>query len=160
MTHEKKPCVGWREWIYFPDLGGFFVKAKTDTGARTSALHAYFIEPFDRDGTLWVRFGLHPVQGSTAIELVCEAPVFDRRQVTDSGGHKEERYVIQTRIQINNRELISQLTLTNRDTMRFRMLLGRNTLNHHFTVDPALSFLAGGNSQNPPVLTSEDSIAS
>ncbi|WP_020208109.1 ATP-dependent zinc protease family protein [Gilvimarinus chinensis] len=145
---QKKTCVGWREWVMFPDFGSFHVKAKVDTGAKTSALHAFFVEPFERQDTPWVRFGLHPQQGTSGPEIICEAPVKDRRQVTDSGGHKEDRYVIETALQIASHTFITEMTLTNRESMLFRMLLGRNTLSGHFQVDPELSFLCGGNKES------------
>ena len=150
MQPANKALVGWREWVYFPSLGGFYVKAKTDTGARTSALHACFVEPFEREHNLWIRFGLHPQQGSVAQEIICEAPVKDSRRVTDSGGHCEQRYVIEVPIAVQGQNFSTELTLTNRDSMRFRMLLGRNSLNHRFVVDPAQSFLAGGDVNSPP----------
>ncbi|HEY7884892.1 MAG TPA: RimK/LysX family protein [Cellvibrionaceae bacterium] len=150
MLETNQPTIGWREWIYFPTLGGFYIKAKTDTGARTSALHAFFVESFTHEGKPWVRFGLHPQQLSTEAEIICQAQVKDSRQVTDSGGHREERYVIEVPIVVQGKTLTTEMTLTNRDTMRFRMLLGRNTLNHHFLVNPAKSFLAGGTVDTPP----------
>lgn len=150
MLEESKQLIGWREWVFFPTLGGFYIKAKTDTGAKTSALHAFFVEPFERDQHSWVRFGLHPLQNSTETEIICEAAVKDSRQVTDSGGHREERYVIEVPIVLDGHEFTTEMTLTNRDTMRFRMLLGRNSLNHRCVVDPAQSFLAGGSITSPP----------
>ncbi|MDO3383554.1 ATP-dependent zinc protease family protein [Gilvimarinus algae] len=150
MTSNNKTCVGWREWVMFPDFGQFYVKAKVDTGAKTSALHAFFVEPFSRSGNDWVRFGLHPKQHSNEPEYICESPVLDRRTVTDSGGHKEERYVIETAISIAGNTLLTEMTLTNRETMLFRMLLGRNTLSGHFLVDPELSFLCGGDKTSAP----------
>ena len=142
-AHTGLAAIGWREWLSLPELGIPHLKAKVDTGARTSALHACYLEPFRERGVAMVRFGIHPLQRRTDIVIDCTAAVIDRREVRDSGGHREKRYVIETQAVLGDVAWPLELTLTNRDTMRFRMLLGRSALKKRFMVDPARSYLMG-----------------
>lgn len=126
-----------------PELGIAAVKAKIDTGARTSALHAFQVEPYEEGGVQMVRFALHPLQRRSDVEIFCAAPVVDRRWVSDSGGHREKRWVIKTPIRMGGVEWPVELTLTNRDSMLFRMLLGRTGMGKDFLIRPDASFLLG-----------------
>jgi len=144
MTKNKisdKAIIGWREWCSFPELGIDNIKAKIDTGARTSALHAFNIEEFNIDGQKMVRFKIHPLQKDNDFIVICEAAVIDTREVTDSGGHCEKRFVIETPITIGNQTFSIEATLTDRDTMKFRMLLGRTALESNFVVDSSKSYV-------------------
>ena len=149
-THDKT-TLGWREWVALPELGIAALKAKVDTGARTSTLHAFRMETVEVDGKLRVRFAIHPFQKRTDVVVECEADIVDRREVTDSGGHKELRYVIRTPVHLAGRDIPVEITLTDRDTMKFRMLLGRTTLREGFVVDPGGSYLTGKPKREKPI---------
>lgn len=140
---QKKLIIGWREWLTLPDLGIRAIKAKIDTGARTSALHTFGLLPFEEDGSLKIKFHVHPLQRRKDIEVCCIADVVDRRRVTSSDGQTEKRYVIRTAAALGDVRWPIELTLTNRKTMRFRMLLGRAAMGGLLLVDPAKSYLAG-----------------
>lgn len=141
---KKEPTlIGWREWLSLPELGIKGIKAKIDTGARTSALHAFAVECFSENNRRMVRFGIHPIQKNTRVEKWCAAEVVDEREVSDSGGHREMRYVIYTPISLGGHTWPIEITLTNRDTMKFRMLLGRSAMTEGFLVDPKSSYKMG-----------------
>ena len=137
------PTVGWREWLALPALGIPAVKAKIDTGARSSALHAFDIELFERDHQPMVRFRVHPWQQNNEEEIVAEAPLAGQRLVRNSGGIETLRPVITTDVELAGRRWPIELTLTSRDAMGFRMLLGREAVRRRFLVDPGRSYLAG-----------------
>jgi ribosomal protein S6--L-glutamate ligase len=140
MTPATPLILGWQEWVALPELGLPAIKAKVDTGARTSALHAAFIEPFGAARHPQVRFGVHPIPRRDDVQIVCAARVIDRRQVRSSNGEREIRYVIVTPLRIGERQWGIEVTLTNRDTMSYRMLLGRQAIGQGILVDPASSF--------------------
>lgn len=139
---KPKPfTLGWAEWVALPDLGLPAIKAKVDTGARTSALHAFQIEPFGPAESPMVRFGIHPIPGRTDIVITCSAPAIDQREVTSSNGEREIRCVIATRISIGERTWPIEVTLANRESMAYRMLLGRQAIRGDIQVDPAASYV-------------------
>ncbi|KAA6187721.1 ATP-dependent zinc protease [Thiohalocapsa marina] len=141
--------LGWREWVALPQLGLPAIKAKVDTGARTSALHAFQVETETLDGTEMVCFSVHPLQGRTDLVVRCRAPLLEWRTVSDSGGHRELRCVIASTLHIAGQVWPIELTLTDRDSMRFRMLLGRTALTGRALVDPRSSYLAAGRPAHP-----------
>ena len=144
MAKQKQlMTLGWREWVGLPDLGLPHIKAKVDTGARTSAIHAFALKTYEKDGTERVEFRMHPNQKDLDTVVVCDAAVIDKRVVTDSGGHKEERLVIETILKIGGHEWPIEATLTARDDMLFRMLIGRTAMKGRAVVNPGRSYVVG-----------------
>ena len=138
---HSSTLAGWREWVQLPEIGVPWIKAKLDTGAQTSSLHAHKIKVFERDGEDWVRFRVRPWQRTHEDEVVVECPIADRRRVRSSSGHVQERYVVEMLIILVGREVTAEVTLTNRDQMGFRMLIGREALRQGFDVTSSRSFL-------------------
>jgi hypothetical protein len=139
--HEL-PLIGWREWLALPQLTLPALKVKIDTGARSSSLHVDAIEEYERDGSTWLRFMV--ATGRRAGKAVqCEAPAYDRREVTDSGGHVTSRWFIRTLVRLGGVDWEAEINLTNRRNMLFPMLLGRTALGGRFRVDPSLSYACG-----------------
>ncbi|MXN89910.1 30S ribosomal protein S6--L-glutamate ligase [Flavobacterium sp. Sd200] len=138
-----KVIVGSEEWCAFPDLGIPTIKARVDSGAKTSALHAINITPFEKDGNNWVKFDINPIQNNSKTVIHCQAPLVDKRVVKSSSGFREQRYVIKTQIRVGETNWEAEFTLTNRDSMGFRMLLGREAMSGRLLVDPEQKFLLG-----------------
>ncbi len=132
--------VGWREWVALPELGIERIKAKIDTGARTSALHAWQLERYTERGAPWARLWVHPLQRNTDLSVTVDAPIVDERTVADSGGHRERRIVIASTLDIGAAAWPIEITVTNRDSMLFRMLLGRTAMKGRIVVDPSRSY--------------------
>jgi hypothetical protein len=135
--------IGWKEWVSLPDLKIPAIKAKVDTGARTSALHAMQITPFTRSSTHWVRYVVRPLRRHPEIEIQCESELLDQREVKNSGGQVESRYFIETTIVLGGANWSVALSLTSRDDMLFPMLLGRTTLNDKVIIHPGEKYLTG-----------------
>jgi hypothetical protein len=148
VTPAPKPSVGWREWVALPELGVGFVKAKVDTGARSSSLHAWDIELDETTGE--VRFNVHPLQDDDTTVVPAAALMVEWREVRSSNGDVEMRPVIRTTALVAGEPFAIELTLSNRDEMGFRMLLGRSAIRRRFLVDPGRSFLGGGDRTLPP----------
>ena len=140
---DDRITLGWREWVSLPALGLDRIKAKVDTGARTSALHAFEVREFVEGDRRRVEFKMHPNQRDSDTVVVCVADVIEQRVVRDSGGHDELRWVIATPVSIGRHSWDVELTLTSRDDMLFRMLLGRTAMCGRAIVDPARSYLVG-----------------
>ncbi|MBX2840016.1 MAG: ATP-dependent zinc protease [Gammaproteobacteria bacterium] len=143
MSEVAKQTLGWREWVSMPDLDVPAIKAKIDTGARTSAIHAFDLEPFLRGEEKWIRFKVLPIQNAEDVVRQCEARIVDNRQITDSGGHQQHRVVVETTLILGGITKKIELTLTERSSMMFRLLIGRTALQPEYLVDPAESFLCG-----------------
>jgi hypothetical protein len=152
MSMSSRVVLGWREWVALPGLGVEAIRAKVDSGARSSALHVDAQWRFSDGGAPWVGFRLTPGAGSEVIE--CAAPVCDEREVTDSGGHSTLRVFIRTPLRLAGVERGIDINLTRRHGMTFPMLLGRSAMARIFTVDPARSFLHGRDGPAPPVAPS------
>jgi len=135
--------IGWKEWVSLPDLNIPAIKAKVDTGARTSSLHASHITTVEKASGPWVQFVVHPLRKHPEIDIQCEAKLLDRRNIKDSGGHVENRYVIETDVTLGARNWTVVLTLTDRKDMLFRMLLGRTALGEDFKIYPGRKYLTG-----------------
>jgi len=147
----EKVMLGWREWVALPQLGIERIKAKVDTGARSSALHTFELQTLEENGVAKVRFSIHPFQRNSTKVKHCVADLLDERYVTDSGGHREMRPVIRTTICMGDVLRDIEITLTNRESMKFRMLLGRTAMCGSVTIDPAASYLLGKpDSRHPP----------
>jgi ribosomal protein S6--L-glutamate ligase len=143
MNENKKIIIGSEEWCSFPSLRIPAIKTRVDSGAKTSSLHAYNIKTFMRNNEAWVSFEAHPVQDDRKTVVTCESPIIDRRYVKSSSGNREKRYVISVPMQIGGNIWDIELTLTNRDSMGYRMLLGREAMSGRMLVDPADSFCLG-----------------
>lgn len=135
--------VGWREWVALPQAGVPWVKAKIDTGARSSAIHAFDLEAFEEGGREWVRFSIHPWQRSDEDHVELTLPVLDRREVRSSNGQVEQRYAVGLDVTLAGRTITTVMTLSNRDEMGFRMLIGREALERGFLVDSSQSYAGG-----------------
>ena len=140
-TKNNLPIIGWRENIILPQLGIDYIKVKIDTGARSSALHAFKIQEFRQDNQLMVRFQIHPFQRDNQQVVIAEAKLLEYRQVKSSNGQTQNRPVISTLAQLGSQQWQIELTLTNRDVMGFRMLLGRQALRNRFLINPGKSFM-------------------
>ena len=140
--------IGWREWATLPQLGIHRIKAKVDTGARTSALHAFDLDYFEDSLRLMVHFKAHPRQHDTSLTVEAIAPVLEKRPIRNSGGQTQERPVILTTVSLGQQPWTIELTLTNRDVMGFRLLLGRTAIRQRFLVNPGSSYLMSQLSHN------------
>ncbi|MCL4832594.1 MAG: ATP-dependent zinc protease [Caldilineaceae bacterium] len=144
------PVIGWREWVGLPDFGIETIKAKVDTGARSSSLHAFDLQEFEREGAKWVRFSVHPVQRKNTTTIQIEAPILEYRSVRSSSGRAARRPVVVTNITLLGVTWPVELTLASRDKMGFRMLLGREAFRRRFLVDAGKSYTGGRPKRDKP----------
>jgi len=143
---KTKPVIGWREWIALPELGVDTIKVKVDTGARSSAIHAHQVKMYEQDGQQRVKFIIRPIQHDARVQVHADCPLHEKRSVRSSTGHEQVRPVVITPVTLHGQTFEIELTLTNRDEMGFRMLLGRSAVRRRFLIDPGRSFL----SEDPP----------
>lgn len=142
-TQHPLSAIGWREWVSMPELGIHRIKAKIDTGARSSSLHAFDVKTFFQQDQEFAQFLIHPAQGRDQPEITAVAPILERRMIRSSNGEAESRIVICTTLFLLGQQFPIEITLANRDAMGFRMLIGREALRGRFLVDSNQSFLAG-----------------
>jgi len=150
-TSRKPPVIGWREWVGLPELNIPKIKAKIDTGASTSSLHAFQVDEFEKEDQKWVRIFVHPIQRDTDYVVEVEAPVLEYRSVRSSNGESEIRPVIVTTAKMSGVKWPIQITLTNREKMGFRMLIGREALSERFLVDSSGSYLGKKRKKKKPI---------
>ena len=150
LVPSKRPAVGWREWVALPDLGIPAIKAKVDTGARSSALHAFDIRERVEGNEVWVEFQVHPLQRNARVTVQARARLLGERWIRSSSGKQTLRTVIETRMVLGDRWWPIELTLVRRDLMGFRMLLGREALRRRLVVSPSRSYVAGAPAWREP----------
>lgn len=148
---RERLTIGWREWVQLEDLGVPWVKCKVDTGARSSCLHACNLKTFDVGETKWIQFVVHPIQRDSKTSVLCKAPILEYRKIRSSNGHVERRPVVVSKVRLLDQVWPIEVTLTNRDEMGFRMLLGRESIKGRFLIDTGASFYGGV----PPELPSK-----
>lgn len=143
MKERALDIIGWREWVGLPEWGIKFIKAKVDSGAKSSSIHATNLEEFKKDGESWVRFRIHPVQRNSDTEVTVETKIIEYRSVRSSSGKASLRPVVKTNIELLGTVWPIEITLANRDEMGFRMLLGRDAFRNRFCVDAGKSYYNG-----------------
>ena len=143
IINDKELVFGWEEWVALPGLGLPAIRAKIDTGAKSSSIHAFMIEPYGRGAKKRVRFGVHPIPERPNIVVYCSAELLGQREITSSNGETELRYIIRTNLRVGGQDWPIEMSLTNRETMQYRMLIGRSALRENIIVDPNLSCVQG-----------------